>query len=36
MTELNEVIYAGAKINLWQNRYPPKEPEQKYKTWMRN
>ena len=32
ITELNELIYAGAKLSSDKIGVPPKEPEQKYKT----
>ena len=36
ITELNEVIYAGAKLFCEKIAVPPTEHEQKFKTLMRN
>ena len=36
ITELNELIYAGAKLVCTKNRSPSKEHELKLKIWMEN
>ena len=36
ITKLNELIYAGAKLVCDKIGVPPKELEQKYKTWIEN
>ena len=36
ISELNELISAGAKLPSDRIGVPTKEPEQKYKTWMGN